>query len=243
MNYCLAKSSIGFYQVSKLGTIPITLLIEHILGMQRQQYTFPLFFSLLLITIGMYFVIQQEIIVNQEGLIWALLGISTTAAAQIFFGPLKNELGLDSLQLLFHTSPWLTFGSFFMTPMFDNVDKVLNFKITGNLKHLLLISSFLAVAFNISNYALLSIVSPLTYSILGHMKTIAIIALGCYFFQNWPSTMMSFGIILAMLGVIIYGQVVQQISISPTTINSPTKPSRIRDINEDIENNITVNKL
>lgn len=221
MNYCLATSSIGFYQISKLGTIPMTLILEIILGLSRQKLSGSLICSLLFVIIGMSMVVQQEIKFNSIGLLWAFVGIVTTSAAQVFFGPLKKELGLDSLQLLFHTTPWLTFGSFFITPIFDDMDSLYKFHVSGSLQLLLLGSSLVAVAFNVSNYSLLTMVSPLTYSLLGHVKTIALMITGAYFFNSWPSPIMIVGMIIAILGVLMYGHVVEAQKRSETIADTP----------------------
>lgn len=227
MNYCLATSSIGFYQVSKLGTIPMTLVLEMALGLGRQKLSGTLICSLLFVIIGMSLVVQQEIKFNSIGLLWAFLGVVTTSAAQVFFAPLKKELGLDSLQLLFHTSPWLTFGSFFIIPIFDDINSLSQFHVSGNLQLLLLGSSLFAVLFNVSNYSLLAMVSPLTYSLIGHVKTIALMITGAYFFNSWPSQIMVDGMTIAILGVIGYGYVVEAQKKSESIATTPVARSDI----------------
>lgn len=217
MNNCLANSSIGFYQISKLGCIPITLLLETLLGRSRQQLTGNLLFSLLLITIGMILVVRQEIVYSEVGLMWAVAGIITTSAAQIYFAPLKKELELDSLQLLFHTAPWLTFGSFAMIPLFENVDEILNYGLDVELLTAVGMSCLAAVVFNISNYSVLTAISPLSYTILGHVKTLIIVLIGSYLFRQWPTGHMALGMIIAVLGVAFYTAECEAQALNKTT--------------------------
>eukprot|EP01031_Cornospumella_fuschlensis_P044248 gene44248-54109_t len=132
MNYCLATSSIGFYQISKLACIPLTILLESVFGRRQQQLTCSLVFSLVLVVLGMVMVVRQEVVYSQIGLVWAAAGVVTTSAAQIFFAPLKRELDLDSLQLLFHTSPWLAFGSFLSVPIFGSVQELLDYSLDAD---------------------------------------------------------------------------------------------------------------
>jgi hypothetical protein len=87
----------------------------------------------------------------------------------------------------------------------------------------LLGSSLVAVAFNVSNYSLLTMVSPLTYSLLGHVKTIALMITAAYFFNSWPSQIMVVGMVIAILGVIMYGQVVEAQKRDKTPASTPTR--------------------
>jgi solute carrier family 35 protein E3 len=179
----------------------------------------------------MFLMVQQEIRSTTAGLLWAIAGITTTSAAQIYFGPLKKDLGLDALQLLFHTSPWLAFGSFATIPWSEDVEVLLNFPLTWRLQLLLAASCIVAVGFNVSNYTLLSMVTPLTYNLLGHVKTVAIIVFGAYFFHSWPTTIMTVGMVLTIFGVLLYReeterqvrsvQQQQQVSRPPASIEEP----------------------
>ena len=60
MNLNLAHNSVAFYQVSKLCCIPVTLFIESIFGMRKQQLTVMLVLSLLLIMGGMALVSEVK---------------------------------------------------------------------------------------------------------------------------------------------------------------------------------------
>ncbi len=213
MNYNLAHSSIGFYQISKLFCIPVTLLIESMFNLRQQSLTCSLVVSLVLIVAGMCLVAEREVLVNSTGVTWAVLGVVATSSAQIFFGPLKKDLGLDSIQLLFHTSPWLSFGSFASIPLFERTHELLQYSDQGVLLAIA-VSCLLAVAFNVSNYVLLGLVTPMSYTVLSHVKTIAIIVLGSYLFDAAPTLRVTAGVALAMLGVIWYSAEVHRQQVS-----------------------------
>jgi solute carrier family 35 protein E3 len=204
MNNCLATSSVGFYQVSKLGCIPVTLLLEAMLGLNRQTITLNLTASLVILVAGMILVVEQEVEYSEVGLLWAAAGVITISAAQIFFAPLQKELDLDPLQLLFHTSPWLTFGSFVLIPVLSNTEQLLDYALDVEVMQAVLITCATAVLFNISNYAVLGCISPLSYTVLGHMKTLLIVLTGSFFFNTWPTARMAWGMLLAVLGVALY---------------------------------------
>eukprot|EP01038_Epipyxis_sp_PR26KG_P011912 gene11912-15939_t len=172
--------------------------------MKQQRLTWQLALSLAFILIGMALVIEQEIKIQTSGLIWTFFAVISTSAAQMFFFPLKKSLGLDSIQLLFHTAPWLTVGSFFMIPLFEKTNLLIEYDMKYMAFFMILSSCVLAVAFNLSNYLVLSSVSPLTYSILNQVKTVIIVITGSYIFQTIPSQRMIYGILWALAGVCIY---------------------------------------
>ena len=184
MNFNLATNSIGFYQVSKLMCIPVSLLVETLLDKRQQDLSVTLTFSLLLILIGVGLVCVKEVSFNSMGMLWAVLGVLSTSLAQVFFSPLQRNLGLNPLQLLFHVSPWLTFGSFLMTPLFDDIDALLDMPVGLNLCVDVLLSCCLAIFLNTTNYFVLSVTSPLTYQVLGHGKTICIFIMGILLYDD-----------------------------------------------------------
>lgn len=205
MNYSLAYSSIGFYQISKLFCIPVTLLIESMFGIRQQSLTILLIASLVLIILGMTLVVEQEILVNATGVVWAMLAVVATSSAQIFFGPLKKGLGLDSMQLLLHTSPWLAFGAFVSVPLLENTKAMLDFNLDAKYFVITLaVSCLISVAFNATNYVLLGLISPMSYTVLSHVKTVVIIVIGSYLFDSLPTQRVLIGICIAMVGVALY---------------------------------------
>ena len=58
--------------------------------------------------------------------------------------------------------------------------------------------------FNFHFFTVLGWASPLTYQVLGHLKSIIILILGIIFYDVYPSVKAVFGMVLAMIGVIIY---------------------------------------
>ena len=115
--------------------------------------------------------ISEEVKYNSIGLFWAVVGTLTTSFTQVFFSSLKKDLGLDSMQLLFHTSPWLAFCSFLSIPVFEKAEQLIKSKMSDGLIYNLIFSSIIAAGYNISNYLVLSEMTPLSYNILGHFKT------------------------------------------------------------------------
>jgi solute carrier family 35 protein E3 len=205
MNLNLAHNSVGFYQLSKLAAIPCTLVVESILNVRHQELTFPMATSLLLISVGLGIFIVNDIDFNIVGSIWAILAVVSTSLAQVWFSPLQRELQLNSIQLLVHTTPILTLGSFCMIPLFEERKDVMELKLTYSLFQSVLFSCVCAVCQNISNYLVLEKTSPITYTVLGHIKTLLILFLGGKLFDTSTLSMRSvIGMGSALVGVILY---------------------------------------
>lgn len=62
------------------------------------------------------------------------------------------------------------------------------------------VSCFFALGVNISNYLVLGKTSPLTYQVLGHMKTVLILILGFTVFKKPIDIRNVIGITIAMVG-------------------------------------------
>ena len=93
-----------------------------------------------------------------------------------------------------------------MTPLFDHTNTLMQIDITFQLLVDLILSSMLAFILNISNYIVLSVSFPVTYQVLGHIKTILIFAGGIVFYDQVPSPKAILGIIVTIVGVILYSE-------------------------------------
>lgn len=206
MNLNLKHNSVGFYQVSKMLCIPVCLLMESIFGLRKQHFTQEIIASLMLILTGMYLVVDSDVkFYTQTGLFYMTLGVIFTSIAQIWFAPLQRDLNLDSMQLLFHTSPWMAFLALAITPLCEDSTKLYEFEITRGIVLDIILSCCMAFLLNLSNYKVLELTSPLTYQILGHVKTISILLAGILFFDEKPPLRVSIGIVLSVIGMVVYG--------------------------------------
>lgn len=205
MNLNLAHNSVGFYQMSKLACIPFTLFVESVFNVRQQKLTVFMTLSLGLILVGVTIFAVYDLTLNFYGCIWAALAIVSTSLAQVFFAPLQRELKLNALQLLLHTSPILTFGSFASIPLFETWAEIIKTKITYHLVVLICVSCFCAFFLNVTNYLVLQSTSPVSYLVIGHVKTILVIILGGIVFDN---AIFSFrvvvGIFVALVGVLLF---------------------------------------
>lgn len=204
MNLNLAYNSVGFYQLSKLCTIPITVTVEYLVF--RKTISFRVFLTLVLISTGVGIATITDISFNFTGTVFASIAVVATALSQVFFDPLRKDIECDALQALYHTSPLISAGMLVFSPLFGELDVIRKTEFHVPLVTMIVLSCLTAIAVNVSNYAVLSRISALSYSILGHFKTISILALGAVLFDATPGWKMVGGAAMALLGVVLYSE-------------------------------------
>lgn len=202
MNLNLAYNSVGFYQLSKLACIPITIMLEYFF--YKKIVSWPILMTLIPITFGVGVATVNDVSLNMKGTVFAIAAVVATALAQIFTSSYQKELNCNALQLLVHTAPVISFGMFCMIPFFDDMKALQNATLTIPLITHILLSCLFAFGVNVSNYLVLGKTSPLTYQVLGHMKTILIFLFGFLFFSQKYNAKILSGIFLALVGVILY---------------------------------------
>ena len=77
------------------------------------------------------------------------------------------------------------------------------------------LSCFFALGVNISNYYVIGSTSPLTYQVLGHLKTVLILVLGFTMFNNRVDSRNIVGIVIAMAGVVLYTEIKRRQNSGP----------------------------
>jgi len=219
MNLNLSYNSVGFYQISKLACIPVTLVLQWAFYSQSQPKA--VLFTLIPILLGMGIATVYDVQLNLIGTIYAVIAVLCTCLAQIFTSKFQKTLDCNALQLLYHTSPIITVGMLAMLPFFDNYQALSTFPMDGNTMFHLILSCVLALGVNVSNYVVLGKTSPLTYQVLGHFKTILIIVLGILLFNKKTDKRNIFGIAIALIGVIAYTELTRKAKQNMPVIASP----------------------
>uniref|UniRef100_A0A7S3UUW0 Sugar phosphate transporter domain-containing protein n=1 Tax=Heterosigma akashiwo TaxID=2829 RepID=A0A7S3UUW0_HETAK len=202
MNLNLSYNSVGFYQISKLACIPVTIVLQA--AFYNQHVPVGVLLTLIPILVGMSIATVYDVQLNFLGSVYAACGVICTVGAQIFTNTYQKSLGCNALQLLYHTSPLIAAGMLLLLPLFDSVAELRSATLTAGGAGRLLLSCVFALGVNISNYLVLGKTSPLTYQVLGHFKTILIILLGIFLFNKATDSRNILGIAIALLGVIAY---------------------------------------
>ncbi|KAI7992266.1 UDP-xylose transporter 1 [Camellia lanceoleosa] len=213
LNLSLGFNSIGFYQMTKLAIIPFTVLLETIF--LKKQFSQKIKFSLFLLLVGVGIASITDLQLNFVGAILSLLAIITTCVGQILTNTIQKRLNVSSTQLLYQSAPFQAAILFVSGPWVDQCltkQNVFAHKYSPIVLHILVIGK----------------TSPVTYQVLGHLKTCLVLAFGYTLLHDPFTSRNIIGILIAILGMALYSYFCshekkkkQLVDLSP--------PSQIRD--------------
>ncbi|XP_040995465.1 UDP-xylose transporter 1-like [Juglans microcarpa x Juglans regia] len=205
LNLSLGFNSIGFYQMTKLAIIPFTVLLETIF--LKKQFSQKIKFSLFLLLIGVGIASVTDLQLNLVGTIISLLAIITTCVGQILTNTIQKRLNVSSTQLLYQSAPFQAAILFVSGPVVDQFltkQSVFAHKYSPLVLLFIALSCLIAVAVNFSTFLVIGKTSPVTYQVLGHLKTCLVLGFG-YTLLHDPFTERNIiGILIAVWGMGLY---------------------------------------
>ncbi|MBA0609452.1 hypothetical protein Godav_021501 [Gossypium davidsonii] len=181
LNLSLGFNSIGFYQMTKLAIIPFTVLLETIF--LKKQFSQKIKMSLLVLLVGVGIASITDLQLNSVGTILSLLAIVTTCVGQI-------------AAILFVSGP--------LVDQFLTKQNVFAFKYSSIVSAFIILSCIISVSVNFSTFLVIGKTSPVTYQVLGHLKTCLVLTFG-YTLLHDPFTERNIiGILIAIFGMVLY---------------------------------------
>ncbi|KAL8146326.1 UDP-xylose transporter 1 [Apium graveolens] len=205
LNLSLGFNSIGFYQMTKLAIIPFTVLLETIF--LNKQFSQKIKLSLLLLLLGVGVASVTDLQLNLVGTILSLLAIATTCVGQILTNTIQKRLNVSSTQLLYQSAPFQAAILFVTGPLLDQYltkQSVFAFSYSPLVLGFIVLSCLIAVSVNFSTFLVIGKTSPVTYQVLGHLKTCLVLGFG-YTLLHDPFTARNIiGILIAILGMGLY---------------------------------------
>ncbi|GER27374.1 nucleotide/sugar transporter family protein [Striga asiatica] len=205
LNLSLGFNSIGFYQMTKLAIIPFTVLLETLF--LKKQFRLKIKFSLSILLLGVGIASVTDLQLNIVGSILSLLAIITTCVGQILTNTIQKRLNVSSTQLLYQSAPFQAAILFVLGPFLDRFltkQDVFAYKYSPIVLGFILLSCLIAVFVNFSTFLVIGKTSPVTYQVLGHLKTCLVLAFG-YTLLHDPFTARNIiGILIAIIGMGLY---------------------------------------
>jgi len=205
--------------------------------MYRQEQSREIKISLFIVLAGVGVATVTDMELNMLGSVYAVIAVLFTTLAQIFAFSHQKDLGLDAMQLLYHTSPVIAVGMALLIPFFDQVlpsaalqplkPNLMEYVYTPSSVLVILLTCVFAVAVNLTNYLVIGKTSPITYQVVGHLKTCLVLVLGFVVFQYAVVFRNVFGIFLAVVGMIVYSEIKRRTPSAPKKVDlsSPIAPS------------------
>eukprot|EP00009_Paramoeba_aestuarina_P011369 CAMPEP_0201540552 /NCGR_PEP_ID=MMETSP0161_2-20130828/71004_1 /ASSEMBLY_ACC=CAM_ASM_000251 /TAXON_ID=180227 /ORGANISM="Neoparamoeba aestuarina, Strain SoJaBio B1-5/56/2" /LENGTH=294 /DNA_ID=CAMNT_0047948029 /DNA_START=542 /DNA_END=1426 /DNA_ORIENTATION=- len=214
-NANLEHNSIGFYQISKMAVIPVTILAETLLGWRKIPNAAVLM-SLVVLLVGVGLVTGDDVQITTDGTFWALFSVFSITSVQLLVSQQK-ENNLSPFQLL-HLSTIPSATNLMIISYFvDDLRGAVERGLTKNEFVLLMLSGVLSVSINLTSLMIIGEASPVTYQVIGHLKTISLIISGTILFKVPVANIQIVGIILALAGTARYGQLKLQQKNRPNT--------------------------
>lgn len=205
LNLSLGFNSIGFYQMTKLAIIPFTVLLETLF--LKKQFSQKIKFSLFLLLVGVGIASITDLQLNFVGTVLSLLAIITTCVGQILTNTIQKRLNVSSTQLLYQSAPFQAAVLFVSGPLVDQFltkQNVFAHNYSPLVLGFIVLSCLIAVAVNFSTFLVIGKTSPVTYQVLGHLKTCLVLAFG-YTLLHDPFTERNIiGILVAVWGMGLY---------------------------------------
>nr|XP_043634561.1 UDP-xylose transporter 1 [Erigeron canadensis] len=205
LNLSLGFNSIGFYQMTKLAIIPFTVLLETLF--LKKQFSQKIKLSLFLLLVGVGIASVTDLQLNFLGTVLSLLAIATTCVGQILTNTIQKRLNVSSTQLLYQSAPYQAAILFVTGPLVDQYltkQNVFAFKYSPLVLGFIILSCVIAVSVNFSTFLVIGKTSPVTYQVLGHLKTCLVLAFG-YTLLHDPFTQRNIiGILVAIVGMGLY---------------------------------------
>ncbi|KAG1338966.1 UDP-xylose transporter 3 [Cocos nucifera] len=212
LNLSLGFNSVGFYQMTKLAIIPCTVLLETLFLRKKFSRNIQLSLAILLLGVGIATITDLQL--NVLGSILSLLAVVTTCIAQIALtsssqmtNTIQKKFKVSSTQLLYQSCPYQALTLFIIGPFLDGLltnQNVFSFKYTPQVLTFIVLSCLISVSVNFSTFLVIGKTSPVTYQVLGHLKTCLVLVFGYVLLHDPFSWRNIFGILVALVGMILY---------------------------------------
>lgn len=168
--------------------------------------------AILCIGVTLATVSDQDVTSNSLGMIVGGIATVTSALYGIWAGAKQREYGVDGMQLLHACSPAAALLLGIFVPLLEPVgwsspgdpDTLLGYWYSSEVVALILLSAAMGLLVTLSVFLFIGASSPLTYSVVGHLKTVFIMAGGYFFFGDQLGAVKLAGLALAMTGIISY---------------------------------------
>ncbi|OEL30273.1 putative membrane protein [Dichanthelium oligosanthes] len=199
LNLSLGFNSVGFYQMTKLAIIPCTVILETLFFRKKFSRNIKLSLSVLLLGVGVATVTDLQL--NTMGSVLSLLAIITTCIAQI------KKFKVSSTQLLYQSCPYQALTLFLVGPFLDGFltnQNVFAFDYTTQVLFFIVLSCLISVSVNFSTFLVIGKTSPVTYQVLGHLKTCLVLTFGYVLLHDPFSWRNILGILIAVIGMVLY---------------------------------------
>ncbi|KAL8966007.1 MAG: hypothetical protein Q9197_006223 [Variospora fuerteventurae] len=206
-NASLQFSSVTFYQLARILLTPTVALINY--TFYSTSIPRPAVYALVPACVGVGIVsyFDSKVPSNAKvrstsfvGVIFAFAGVLASSLYTVWVSSYQKSLKLNSMQLLYNQAPVGGVLLLYIVPWTDNFWSVNNASISKWM--LILLSGCFAALINLSQFFIIGGAGPVSSTVVGHLKTCAIVTLGWIASGRSVGDRSIFGILLAIAGII-----------------------------------------
>ena len=182
-NLSLAFSSVTFYQVARILLTPVVALMNYVL--YRATLPRNAIIALVPACLGVGIVSYYDSLPTDDanvkttstlGVIFAFTGIFASSLYTVWIASYHRKLQMSSMQLLYNQAPVSAFMLLYVIPFVDTFPVWSEVQL--NRWVMILISGLFASLINISQFFIIAQTGPVSSTVVGHVKTCSIVALG-----------------------------------------------------------------
>lgn len=207
-NLSLAFSSVTFYQVARILLTPTVAAMNFVL--YRATLPRGAIIALIPACIGVGMVSYYDSLPAADatvtttstlGVIFAFTGIVASSLYTVWIASYHRKLQMTSMQLLFNQAPVSAFMLLYVIPFADTFPE--SWAVVPTSKWLLILMSGLyASLINISQFFIIAQTGPVSSTVVGHVKTCTIVALGWATSGRGATDKSVLGVMVAIGGII-----------------------------------------
>ena len=201
-NMSLLHNTIGTYQIFKFLSILLTCIIEFV--WKNKTYPTMVYASLVMLVVGVSIATVMSVELTAFGVFYGLFGALFVSWYQVYNKATQTDHAVSAMQLLEFEQPCSAFWCFFMAFFTDDLANLAAVDWTGTLVMQLLVSGFFAFGVNLSSFLIIGKTSPITYSVVGHAKTLLLFIVGFTFLGEKLATSQAFGLVMAVCALFWY---------------------------------------
>ena len=182
-NLSLAFSSVTFYQVARILLTPVVAIMNYILYGSKLPRNAII--ALIPACLGVGMVSYYDSLPSDNanvkttsslGVVFAFTGIFASSLYTIWIASYHRKLQMSSMQLLFNQAPVSAIMLLYIIPFLDTFPDWATVPVSRWL--MIVVSGLFASLINISQFFIVAQTGPVSSTVVGHVKTCTIVALG-----------------------------------------------------------------
>ncbi|WYZ40076.1 hypothetical protein EsH8_IV_000417 [Colletotrichum jinshuiense] len=214
-NLSLAFSSVTFYQIARILLTPTVAMMNFVL----YKATLPrnAIIALIPACLGVGMVSYYDSLPTKDdnikststlGIFFAFSGIFASSLYTVWIASYHRKLQMSSMQLLYNQAPIASFLLLYIIPFVDTFPEWMT--VPGNRWIMIAMSGAFASLINISQFFIIAQTGPVSSTVVGHLKTCTIVALGWMVSGRAIGDKSVLGVFVAIGGIIGYSVVMLQ---------------------------------